>query len=56
MVAIFALICSFFIPESPSFLISQGKFKEAKKVLERIAFVNGKKNLHINDFFKEEVL
>ena len=34
-------ILSFFIPESPLFLIAQNRFDEAREVIEKIGRVNG---------------
>ncbi|VDK43909.1 unnamed protein product [Anisakis simplex] len=38
-----------FLPESPRWLISAGKFSKAKKIIERIAKVNGKKDVDMNE-------
>ena len=34
-------ICPFLVPESPKYLLTQGKFGEARKSLQKIASVNG---------------
>ncbi|KAK7487326.1 hypothetical protein BaRGS_00021415 [Batillaria attramentaria] len=39
---IFLFIGYFFIPESPRWLVSKGRYEEAQKVLELVARVNGK--------------
>jgi hypothetical protein len=39
------------LPESPRWLISKGKFKEAEKVLRRIAVYN-QRNFNPDDFKK----
>lgn len=54
-VALFCFVCAFFIPESPSFLIAQGKFHQTRLVIEQIAKVNGKKDFKLHDYFQEEV-
>eukprot|EP00347_Sterkiella_histriomuscorum_P007109 403350227 len=54
-ISIFAWLCSFTIPESPSLLISQHKFIEAREVIKQIALVNGVKNFQFKQLFQQEV-
>nr|KAG5706794.1 hypothetical protein BaRGS_004129 [Batillaria attramentaria] len=39
---VFVLAGFFFVPESPRWLVSKGRFKEAQKVLDAVAKANGK--------------
>lgn len=42
------------MPESPRWLITRGRIDDAKKVLERIAKVNGK-SINMEEMFKDGV-
>ena len=50
-ITVFALFSWLFIQESITWLISLGKFKEAKRVIKRIAKIN---RLHNDELFKNE--
>jgi MFS family permease len=55
-ITIIALIISFFLPESPKFLVSKGHFLKAKHSFNRIASINNMKPLcYSKDAFKEEL-
>ena len=55
MLATTGVICLYFMPESPRFLLSVKKFDEARKVFNIYARVNGKGiNVADNFEFKEE--
>lgn len=49
-------IIALFLPESPKFLISKGRFTEAKVSFNIIARYNGKEGLKSNDHFEEELI
>lgn len=52
---IIAFITGFWIPESPAWLISQGRIEEATKAINRIAKFNGiTETLKIKSFMVEE--
>jgi len=52
---IIAFITGFWIPESPAWLIGQGRIEEAKKAINRIAAFNGiKEPLEILSFKPDE--
>ncbi|CDW91268.1 organic cation [Stylonychia lemnae] len=50
-----AWLGSFLLPESPSLLISQQRFQEAREVITKIARVNGVKNFRFTQLFQQEV-
>ena len=51
LLSILVWFCSLFIPESPSFLLSQNKFEEAKSVVQQISKVNEKPGKIMQCFF-----
>ena len=53
---IIAIIGCFYLTESPSWLVSVGRKQEAKRILERIAKINGVKDFHIADLKKTEMV
>lgn len=53
---VLALVITFFLPESPKFLVSKGHFLKAKHSFNRIASMNNMKPLcYDRDAFKEEL-
>lgn len=47
-------LITFWLPESPKFLVSKREYQEARIAYNKIAFINGKKCLSNNDSFIEE--
>ena len=54
--ALLGVVCSYFLPESPRYLLSQHKFEHAKEVFSVIAKWNGKYPDIAKEFvFKDEI-
>jgi len=49
------MICTFFMPESPKFLITKNKYDEARKAIDFIARFNGCQ-VTFNQLFDREVI